>query len=173
MADFTWSFCLYWFVKGASWSSLGILSTRSDRWVSVHGGWLCFGDILEVGRSGDWVLDLDVHDFYLMWPSGVIKWVCLPIHTHTNTWGRLKWPYAITIMTAHFVRGLISDMVICKFRKFMVIHDTECPFWEQVSLNKTHPLSHLYLMCVVQLQPFDVVANFELKLFWISVADDD
>ena len=24
--------------------------------------------------------------------------------------------------------GLMSDLVICKFRKSMVIHDTECPY---------------------------------------------
>ena len=37
-------------VKGASWSSLGRLSTRSDKWVSVHGGWLCFrGQMYAIG----------------------------------------------------------------------------------------------------------------------------
>ena len=35
--------------------------------------------------------------------------------------------WAITRLTAHFVCGLMSDLVICKFRKCMVIHDTECP----------------------------------------------
>ena len=34
--------------------------------------------------------------------------------------------------------GLISDLVICKFRQSMVIHDTKCPYWDQVSLNNTH-----------------------------------
>ena len=34
--------------------------------------------------------------------------------------------------------GFISDLVICKFRKSMVIHDTECPYWDQVSLNNTN-----------------------------------
>ena len=29
--------------------------------------------------------------------------------------------------------GLMSDLIICKFRKSMVIHDTECPYWDQVS----------------------------------------
>ena len=32
-----------------------------------------------------------------------------------------------------------SDLVICNFRKSMVIHDTECPYWDQVSLNSTKP----------------------------------
>ena len=59
--------------------------------------------------------------------------------THTNPWGRLMWPYAITRLTAHFMCGLTSDLAICKFRKGMVIHDTECPYWDQVSLNNTNP----------------------------------
>ena len=33
---------------------------------------------------------------------------------------------------------LISDLVICKFRKSMVIHDTECPYRDQVSLYNTN-----------------------------------
>ena len=35
--------------------------------------------------------------------------------------------------------GLTSDLVICKFRKSIVIHDTECLRWYQVSLNNTNP----------------------------------
>ena len=61
------------------------------------------------------------------------------MYTHTNPWGRLKWPYAITRLTAHFVCGLMADLVICKSRKSMVVHDTECPYWDQVSLNNTKP----------------------------------
>ena len=34
---------------------------------------------------------------------------------------------------------LTSDLVICKFRKSMVVHDSECPYWDQVSLNDTNP----------------------------------
>ena len=33
--------------------------------------------------------------------------------------------------------GLMSDPVAWKFRKSMVIHDSECPYWEPVSLNNT------------------------------------
>ena len=29
---------------------------------------------------------------------------------------------------SHFMCGLMSDLVICKFRKSMVIHDTESPY---------------------------------------------
>ena len=40
--------------------------------------------------------------------------------------------YAIARMTANFLCGLTSDLVICKFRKSRVIYDTECPYWDQV-----------------------------------------
>ena len=54
--------------------------------------------------------------------------------------GRLQrvWPYAFTSLTAHLKFGLTSDLVICKFSKSMVIHDTKCP-WDQMSLNNTDP----------------------------------
>ena len=35
--------------------------------------------------------------------------------------------------------GLMSDLVNCNFRKSMVIHGTECPYWDQVSLNNPNP----------------------------------
>ena len=35
--------------------------------------------------------------------------------------------------------GHMSDLVICKFRNIMVIHDTECPYWDQVSLTLKLP----------------------------------
>ena len=60
------------------------------------------------------------------------------MHTHTNPWGRLKWLYAIIRLTAHFMCGLMSYLVIGKFRKSMGICDTECPYWDQVSLNNTN-----------------------------------
>ena len=41
-------------------------------------------------------------------------WVCQPIHTHTNPLRKIKWSSAITRLTAHFVCGLMSDLVICK-----------------------------------------------------------
>ena len=63
---------------------------------------------------------------------------CVSIHTYTNPRGRLKWPCAITRLTTHFMCGLMSDLVICKFRKSMVIHDAECPHWDQVSLDNTN-----------------------------------
>ena len=48
-----------------------------------------------------------------------------------NPKGRL-WPSEITRLTAHFMCGLVSDLVICKFGKSIVIHDTECPYKDQV-----------------------------------------
>ena len=54
-------------------------------------------------------------------PSGVIsKYVNPYIPTQEVT-------YANTRLTALFMCGLVSDLVICKFRKSMDIHDTECP----------------------------------------------
>ena len=57
--------------------------------------------------------------------------------TRANPWGRLKWPYAIARLTPHFMCGLTSHLVICKFRKSMVMHNTECPYW-----NTNPTLSH-------------------------------
>ena len=77
--------------------------------------------------------------------SRVIKWVCWPIHTHTNPWGRLKWPYAVIKLTDHLKCGLALDLMIFKLRKSMVIHDTKCPCWDQVSLNNPNPSPNLFL----------------------------
>ena len=49
----------------------------------------------------------------------------------------------------------MSDLMICKFRRIMVIHDTECPYWDHVSLNNTNqtkPNLHTeYLLCLSSL----------------------
>ena len=37
--------------------------------------------------------------------------------------------------------GLISDLMICKLRKSMVIHNIECPYWDQVSLDQHEPIN--------------------------------
>ena len=34
--------------------------------------------------------------------------------------------------------GLMSDLLNWKFRKSMVTHETDCPHWDQVSLNNTN-----------------------------------
>ena len=52
---------------------------------------------------------------------------------------KIPWPPVITKLIAHF--GLVSDMVICKYRKeYMVINDTECLYLDQVSLTTQTPL---------------------------------
>ena len=51
----------------------------------------------------------------------------------------LKRPYAITRLTAHLMCDLMSDLVTWKFRKNMVMHDTERPYWDQVPWNNTKP----------------------------------
>ena len=58
----------------------------------------------------------------------------------------------ITRLTAHFMCGLMSDLLICKFIKCMVIHDTECPYWDQVSLNNTNQPTNLCERCIAPCQ---------------------
>ena len=83
--------------------------------------------------------------FILRLPSGVINWVCLPMHTCTNPWGILKWSYAITRLTANFMCGLTSDLVICKFcaQKLKYYEITEpwvsiCVLWKIASGTNFH-----------------------------------
>ena len=47
---------------------------------------------------------------------------------------------------------LMSDLVICKVRKSVVIHDTECPYWDQVSFNntQTQPNPLCFSNCLLQ-----------------------
>ena len=51
-----------------------------------------------------------------------------------------KWQSAITMLTAHFTCGLMYVLAICKLLKCVDIHDTECPYWDRVSLNNAKPL---------------------------------
>ena len=58
--------------------------------------------------------------------------------------------YAITGLTTHFMRGLMFNLVICKFRKSMVTYDTESFSCDQVPLDNTnqtlyHYHHHLFL----------------------------
>ena len=63
---------------------------------------------------------------------GVDK-VSMLTHTYPHKpWRKIKWPYASSRLTTHFMCGLMSDLVICKFRKSMVMHNTECSYWDQV-----------------------------------------
>ena len=57
----------------------------------------------------------------------------------------LKWPYAMTRLTAHIMYGLMSELVTCKFRKNMVIHDTKCPYTETRChyTTQTQPCAYL------------------------------
>ena len=49
----------------------------------------------------------------------------------------IQWAPLISL-TARLMSGLMSDLVICNFRKSMVMHDTECPYWDQVSLSNSY-----------------------------------
>ena len=76
---------------------------------------------------------------YALWPyQSSYKFINinkLQLYPQSNPCSSLKWPYAITRLTIHFLCGLTSDLVIFKVRKGIVMHDTECPYWYQVSLN--------------------------------------
>ena len=76
---------------------------------------------------------------------------------------KIKWPSAITRLTAHFTCGLRSDLVFAWKGKSMIIHDTECPCWDQVLLNITH--SKLPCNCFYYTHPL-------ICLFCCSVKDD-
>ena len=101
------------------------------------------------------------------WPLGGDRVSMLAhIYTHTNPWGRLKWPYAITRLTSHFMCGLMSDPVICKLRKSMVIHDTKCPCRDQVSLNNTNPTQPLSTGGVNYSFGLNILFHHTLKMDW-------
>ena len=68
----------------------------------------------------------------------VIKWVSQPTHTHRSTWRRLKWPSTITRLTAHFIYGLVYDLLICKLKEEDVMHDAECTYRNHVSWTNTN-----------------------------------
>ena len=86
-------------------------------------------------------------EFLLYSPSAIGgDKVSMLTHTYLHKPPRKKVTYAITRLTAHFMLGLISDLVICKFRKSMA----ECPY--QVSLNNTNP-NHLSNLLIVKWWP--------------------
>ena len=109
--------------------------------MAVKGWWAM--DVLKFAGTFNKVIWCVFHQMCHLCPGrggggGEIKWVCGLIHTHTIPQGRLKWPYAVTKRTTHFMCGLMSDLVISKFGTSIVIHDTKCPFWDKVSQNNTN-----------------------------------
>ena len=86
-----------------------------------------------------WTLEIHLGTLHCLCPYIVTYPSGLPyVHAHANRFERLKWPYAIARMIAHFMCALMSDLVVCKFRQSMIIQDTECPYWDQASLNSTN-----------------------------------
>ena len=67
------------------------------------------------------------------------------IYPHKPLW---KWPIAITRLTTHFTCGLMSGLVICEHRKLLVIHNTKCPYWDQVSINNPRTPNHKNKMTI-------------------------
>ena len=63
--------------------------------------------------------------FHVTSPHIRVGKVSMLTHTYPHKpLGKIKWPYAITKLTTYFTCSLMSDLAICKFRKSMVIHDT-------------------------------------------------
>ena len=67
------------------------------------------------------------------------------IHTLTNFQGILKWLFAISRLTVPFYYGLMSNLVICKDTKSMVIHDTKHSYWDQAWLNTSNSIIFLHI----------------------------
>ena len=59
------------------------------------------------------------------------------------------------VLTDH----VMSDLVMCKFRKSMVIHDAEWFYWDQVSLNNTDWQLILASTC----------SNVQISIIWTSI----
>ena len=66
-------------------------------------------------------------------PSGVIKWICLPMHTHSYPLGTFKWPSAITKLTAHYMWLDVcllwlfaSKEIVWSYMTLNVLTETRC-----------------------------------------------
>ena len=77
----------------------------------------------------------------------------------------------ITRLTAHFMCGLMSDLLILHLLiKSMVIHDTKCPFWDQVSLNNTNQTKpNFQKFNILRVNCFIVLVKFWVSNFDIAV----
>ena len=59
----------------------------------------------------------------------------------------------------------MSDLVICKFRKNLVIHDIECPYRDQVSLNNTN---HLLMVLASKVQFWLCLGSLKKHYFCLN-----
>ena len=90
----------------------------------------------------DWNNSLNSFNSLVHLPSGLLRWFT---HTYPHkplneiNSGLLQPPDWQPLVTC----GLMSDLVICKLSieyGYMVIHDTECSYWDRMSLNNGVPL---------------------------------
>ena len=77
-------------------------------------------------------------EFHNSFPSESIKWDVTHTYPHKPLRKIKVTIYASTWLTADLLCGLTSNLVICMFRKSMVIHDIKFSYWDQVSSNNTN-----------------------------------
>ena len=110
--------------------------------------------------------------FILMKHLGVIKWICWPIHTHTNPWGSLVTIYnhqATSPLHEWPVAYESGDLEILE-SVCMVIHDTKFPYWDQVSLHNTNTNPLIIIMDI----DYSVVyfpLSIGLNIFYLEEKD--
>ena len=69
---------------------------------------------------------------------------CDKVSMLTHSSWRFKWPSAVTRLTAHFMSGLISALVICELKECNVVYDAKCPYWDQASLDNIKFKPHIF-----------------------------
>ena len=72
------------------------------------------------------------------------------IHTYLHKpLRKVKCPSTTTRLTAHFMCGLMPDLVFASIGKEYVMDDSECPYGDEVSLNNTNSYKYLCMVCDV------------------------
>ena len=92
-------------------------------------------------------------------PSGVMKWICHPIHTNRHL-RKIKVGTAITRLTVHFTYGVMFDLVICQLEEYD-LYDTKYPNWDQVLPNT---LKHKLILWQIQIQYANQTLSGKLHL---------
>ena len=89
-----------------------LLCNVSDWWINILSllRWISHNSIILIRQHNISVVHNIIQNIWGIPiekpPLRVDKVGMLPLHTLAKPWGRLKWPYAITRLTAHFMCGL-------------------------------------------------------------------